>query len=91
MMNWTLPGIRIQVSWDVTLRRWLSGSRRFETYLSSSPQTILLGLFDTEDEGTTIYRNVAKYSIRRTALHPRRIFGETVDKYVTFSAYKIAI
>jgi hypothetical protein len=77
VMNWTLPGIRIQVSWDVRLRRWSSGSRSFERYFLSSAETILFGLFETEDEGTTIFRNVGKYSTSNTASHPRRIFCKT--------------
>jgi hypothetical protein len=70
VMKWTLPGIRIQV----TLRRWSSGSRRFERYLSSSQQSFPLGLFENEDACTTILRNVGKYSTSSTAAICSRIF-----------------
>jgi hypothetical protein len=67
--------LKVQVVWDVTLFRRTSSSRRFGipiTYIVTVKLQAVRknGLFGPEDLGTTIVRNVGKYSSNNTDSHP---------------------
>ena len=65
--------LKIQVSWDVMLCRWVNISPGLLGLSSNSSvkHALLLELLDPEDEGTTICQNVWNYSPNKTASHPR--------------------
>jgi len=61
---------KIQVFWDVMLCRWMNSFKG----LSSEPRTWTeLRLFDPEDDGTNVLRNVGNYTPNSTASHPRTL------------------
>ena len=89
--NWTPPGIRIHFSWDVTLRSRSSGSRPFERYLSRSPQTILLGLFETEDQGNKDLPKRREIFYQQHSVASYKNFRQKSCEDITSSAYSVAI
>jgi len=68
--------LRLLVFWDVTLRRWISGSRRFEgTRRHQMPEFNVHGsciFLNFEGEGYTFIGNVWNRLTSDAAAHPKR-------------------
>jgi hypothetical protein len=64
--------MKAQVFWDVVGCCWVSSSRRFERSFcvpqGQTFQSVLLGLLDPEDEGTTLLRNFGNCSFHKSWL-----------------------